>query len=165
MRYFQYGSVLGSNRNENLTKFDMAYMDLEYAQRFCLGSCLRAELSGGVRWLEAAETNRNLDYHQTGGIVLGAMVYGPSIRCWDLYASARYSQQFGTAVPTGGGGKFNGTFTFTEMQLGAQRNFQMGCGTAFVKTFIESDYLAGFEGFDTQDLGIIGTGFSIGFMR
>jgi hypothetical protein len=162
LRYFEYSTTLAAGANNA----QLEYLDTEYATRFCLGNVLRGELSAGTRWAQYDE-EAGLEYNDTLGILVGLGLRGPSIRNWDTFLNLRYSQQFGhqnAAVgpaPT----EDDGTFTITEMQLGLTRDFCLNCGTGFASVYVESQSWSGLYDADSEDLGLAGFGFSLGFRR
>jgi hypothetical protein len=164
IRYFEYGTLLEQSSSVNLEM-----LDAEYAGRFCLGKLFRAELSGGFRWASFDEDD-NLNYENTYGLLLGLTVRGPQlVRCWEPFFTLRHSFQFGNSnfLAQNDSGPFifrgRGTFNITEMQLGMTRDFCTRWGQGFVSVFAESNYWSGVYQSDSQDLGLAGGGFAIGF--
>lgn len=154
LRYFEYATTIVDGPVELET------LDLEYAARFRLGGVLRGEFSAGARYASFHEFQDNF-YRDSIGLVVGMELRGLQIRNWDTFATARHSIQFGEEVTGPGFGSFN----VTEIQLGLIREFETNFGTGYVQALVEADYWAGPVDEDTEDLGLIGYGFGIGFRR
>jgi hypothetical protein len=154
VRYFEYDTELSSSDYVQLE-----YIDAEYAGRFTLGCNWRGELSGGIRWAQYDEEG-DLQYADTYGPVLGALVYGPCCYGLDSYASLRQSWQFGSAFDAD-----FGHFSVTEVQLGVQYNFCLCGGNGYLRGAVEVQKWEGVYEFDTQDLGLVGFGVAVGMTR
>jgi hypothetical protein len=154
LTYFEYATELDESDYVQLE-----YIDATYAGRFTLGCNWRGELSGGLRWAQYDEEG-DLAYSDTIGPVLGAMVVGPCIWGYETFASVRNSWQFGTPFQGDAG-----TFSVTEVQLGAQYDFCLCGGNGFLRGAFEVQKWDGVFESDTHDLGLIGVGFAVGMTR
>jgi hypothetical protein len=153
-RYFEYSTDL---RDSDYVELE--YIDVEWASRFTLGCNWRGEFGLGVRWAQYDEEG-DLQYSDTLGPEIGALLIGPCCRGWDPYFSIRNSWQFGSPFD-----EDRGTFSVTEVQLGLQYTTCVCGGTGFLRTMIEADKWEGVFEDDSQDLGLIGYGVAIGVMR
>jgi hypothetical protein len=155
VRYFEYATDL-----ENSDYVQLEYIDLEYAGRFTLGCNWRGELSGGLRWAQFDEEG-DLQYSDTYGPMLGAMLHGPCVCGIGTFASLRNSWQFGSPFD-----EERGTFSVTEVQIGAEWTRCLSCGgTGFLRGVVEADKWEGVFEDDSQDLGLIGFGLAVGVTR
>lgn len=160
-RYFNYEA--NTFRISDLrvdSVFNLEYADFEHARRFSLGS-IYGELSAGLRWAQWEEQN-DYRYTDTIGPVLGGEIRGQSIFNFTTFAAARHSIQFGEDHNSNGAIKALGSFSVTEMQIGATRNITLLGRPSFVKGFFEAQYWAGPQNDDSQDLGLVGLGAAFG---
>lgn len=153
LRYFEYATTIVNGPVELET------LDLEYAARFRVGGVLRGEFSAGARYASFHEDG-DMFYRDSIGLVVGMELRGLQIRCWDTFATARHSFQFGEEVNNG-----FGSFSVTEIQMGLIREFETNFGTGYVQALVEADYWSGPADGNSEDLGLIGYGFGIGFRR
>jgi len=154
VRYFEYATEVDDD-----DYLQMEYIDAEYAGRFTLGCNWRGELSGGVRWAQYDEEDE-LQYSDTIGPVLGALIYGPRVWNTDVFASLRNSWQYGSAFD-----EDYGTFSVTEVQLGAQYNYCVCGGNGFLRGLFEVQRWEGVYQGDSQDVGLFGFGLATGITR
>lgn len=159
-RYFNYAATTFSSASNVSSVFNLEYADFEHARRFSLGS-LYGELSAGLRWAQWEESNDYL-YTDTIGPVLGGEIRGQSIFNLTTFAAARHSIQFGEVQNATGVFRQFGSFSVSEMQIGALQNFNLFGRPSFVKGFFEAQYWAGSQNDDTQNLGLIGLGAAFG---
>lgn len=155
-RYFNFSTTLEGGGN----RYEMEQFDTEIGRRFCLGG-LDGEFTAGIRWASFDERNFH-NYDNTFGPLLGVQLRGRKILGATSFVSLRHSWQFGET--DGEDPDTGGTFTITETQLGLEWKRCTRFGNAVIRTAFETQYWAGVQENDTEDIGLIGWTNSIGFV-
>ncbi len=156
LRYFNYFTE-GLNND-----YKLEYIDFEHARRFTLGGSVYGELSAGLRWAEYFESFRtDLFYSDSIGPMVAAEIRGLSLASLDFYVSGRHSIQFGEPIGNQSGNRF-GSFSISELQLGAMKDLSILGHPTFVKGFVESQYWVGMADGGRENIGLIGLGVALG---